>query len=144
MLDFSDTDPTNLAAARPSTLTRNAYFNAATPFPFDPTDALNISNDSSRIEANPLLASQSAITTPHWLPAQGQFNGGALSIRQAFVALATTYGKPSATSAISDAAIAGLDVPSTDILGTPRPPQSADLGCFELSDVLFANGFETF
>ena len=81
--------------------------------------------------------------TPHWLPAQNVFNGGFARISDAFVALVNAYGSPAPGSLIIDAT-SGADVPSTDILGRPRPPNAADLGCFEVisSEFAFADGFE--
>ena len=66
-------------------------------------------------------------------------------IRDAFIALVQAHARPLSASAMSNTATPGADVPATDILGTPRPANAADLGCFELevSDILFRNGFET-
>ncbi len=143
MLDFSDTDPADLSTARPSTLTRNLYWNNGSALPNDGADALNIVNDATRIESNPLLPTQTSVATPHWVPGLGQFNGGHSSIRAAFVALATSYATTSAGSPARDVANPGADVPATDILGTPRPSNSADLGCFEALQILFGDGFES-
>ena len=142
MLDFSDTAAADLSTVRPSSLSRNAYWNNGAALPFDATDVLNITNDANRIEADPLLAAQTGVQTPHWLPAQNQFNGGYSNIRAAFVALVTQYATPSAGAMILDAATPGADVPATDILGRARPANGADLGCFERDSGLFANGFE--
>jgi len=144
MTDFSDTLPADLSIARPSTLSRNAYWNGGAALPFDAGDVLNISGDSNRIEADPGLPSQIGIQTPHWLPGQNLFNGGHARIRDAFVALVNSYGTPAPGSLIINAATAGADVPSTDILGRPRPPNAADLGCFEIvaGQFAFADGFE--
>ncbi len=142
MLDFSDTIPADLSTLRPSSLTRNAYWNNGAALPFDAADAINIVNDANRIEADPGLAAQTGVQTPHWLPAQSQFNGGYSTIRDAFVALVTQYGTPSANALILDAATPGSDVPATDILGRARSANAADLGCLERATGLFANGFE--
>ncbi len=142
MLDFSDTDPADLSTARPSSLSRNLYWNNGSALPNDGTDAINIVNDGARIEGDPQLPAQTSVTTPHWLPAQTQFNGGHATIRAAFVALATSYAATGATSVARNSASPGSDVPATDILGTPRPAGSADIGCFEALQILFGNGFE--
>lgn len=143
MQDFSDTLPADLSATRPSALTRNGYFNGSVAMPFDNSDVLNINGDAARIEANPNLPANAA-QTPHWLPASSVFNGGQARIRDAFIALVQAHARPLSASAMSDAATPGADVPATDILGTPRPANAADLGCFELevTDTLFRNGFE--
>lgn len=144
MTDFSDTLAADLSTTRPSTLVRNAYWNAASALPHDPTDVLNISGDATRVTADPLLPDPAAVQTPHWIPAQNQFNGGHARIREVFVALVEAFGRPVAGSALIDAATPGVDVPADDILGRPRPAQGADLGCYEVqaADGVFANGFE--
>jgi len=143
MQDFSDTLAADLSTARPCALTRNGYFNGAVAMPFDNTDVLNISGDAARIEANPNLPAN-AVQTPHWLPGSSVFNGGQARIRDAFVALVQNHGRPLSASAMNNAATPGADVPATDILGTLRPANAADLGCFELevNDAFFRNGFE--
>jgi len=143
MQDFSDTLPADLSTTRPSSLVRNGYFNGGMAMPFDNMDVLNISGDAARIEANPNLPAL-AVQTPHWLPVSNVFNGGSARIRDAFVALVQSHGRPAGVSAMSNVATPGADVPATDILGTPRPANAADLGCFELTvnDSLLRNGFE--
>ncbi len=142
MQDFSDTDAADLSLARPSTLQRNLYWNGGSALPNDANDVINISNDIARIEGNPLLPAPTTVSTPQWLPAQALFNGGHTTIRAAFLALATAWAPTAASSPARDAATAGADVPTTDIFGTPRPANSADLGCFEASSILFGDGFE--
>lgn len=140
MTDFSDTLAADLSTARPSLLRRNAYFNGANALPFDAGDVINISNDATRVEGDPRLPDPAMVLTPHWLPAQNVFNGGYLSIRAAFIALVRAYGSPAAGSVLIDAATAGADVPTVDILGHARPALGSDLGCLEW-DVLFVDGF---
>ncbi len=142
MLDFSDTLPADLSTARPSSLQRNAYFNGTVAFPNDPSDVLNISGDSQRVEGNPLLPAAGVVTLPFWIPASSQFNGGYDSIRSAFVALVESYGRPAAGSTLFGAANVAADIPSTDILGNIRTAQNADLGAVQRVDDLFRNGFE--
>ncbi|MBV6415190.1 MAG: hypothetical protein OMOMHJEC_03045 [Xanthomonadales bacterium] len=144
MTDFSDTLPADLSTVRPSTLVRNAYWNAGSALPHDPGDMLNISGDATRVTADPLLPDPATVPTPWWNPAQNQFNGGHARIRDAFVALVEAYARPAAGSALIGAATAGADVPPDDILGRPRPANGADLGCYEVqsADGVFANGFE--
>lgn len=144
MADFSDTLPADLSTTRPSVLVRNAYWNNGAAFPNDGTDVLNITGDTTRVTANPLLPATTTVTTPHWIVALGQFNGGQTTIAGVFTQLATTYGIPAAGSALIDAATPGADVPALDLLGNPRPAGSADLGAVEVqvSGVVFANGFE--
>lgn len=144
MNDFSDTLPADLSTVRPSLLLRNAYWNNGAALPNDNTDVLNITGDATRITANPLLPATTTVTTPHWIPAQNQFNGGQTTIAGVFTQLATTYGTPAAGSSLIDAATPGPDVPAVDLLGNPRPAGSADLGAIErqVSGSVFANGFE--
>ncbi len=142
MEDFSDTLPADLSTTRPSTLERNAYWNNGAALPNDPGDVLNIDNDKTRIEDDPAVVSIGTIATPHWVPASNNFNGGFASINDAFVFLAQSYGRIGANSSLIDAATPGSDVPATDILGTPRPGIGADVGAFELTANVFANGFE--
>jgi hypothetical protein len=142
MLDFSDTSAADLSSARPSQLIRNLYWNGGSAMPHDPGDVLNISTDVSRIEGDPLLPAQTAVIRPHWIAAQGVFNGGYSTIREAFLGLVNGYASTAISSSARDAANAGADVPQTDILGNARPAQGADLGCFEALSVLFADGFE--
>lgn len=143
MVDFSDTLAPDLSTLRPSLLRRNAYWNNGDVLPFDATDVLNITGDATRITTDPRLPALTGIATPHWIPAQSVFNGGATTIRAAFVALAQAYGRPSAGSSLIGAAT-GIDVPATDLLGNPRNSAAAAIGCCEVSvsDSLFANGFE--
>lgn len=142
MTDFSDTLPADLSTARPASVQRNAYWNNGAALPFDAGDVLNISGDTSRVEADPRL-SELALTTPQWVGALGQFNGGATRIRDAFVALVERHGRPAAGSALIDAATVAGQSPTDDILGRTRSG-TADLGAYELisSDALFAHGFE--
>lgn len=142
MQDFSDTLPADLSTLRPSSLQRNAYWNGGIALPFDGTDVLNIAGDAQRVEADPRLPAQAGLATPHWLPAQNQFNGGHASIRAAFLALVEAYARPAAGSSLLDAATPGADVPDSDIRGLSRPAQGADLGAYELLGNIFANGFE--
>lgn len=142
MQDFSDTLAADLSLSRPSTLSRNLYWNAGAALPNDPGDVINIVNDANRVQTDPMLASPSGVITPHWLPAQSQFNGGYARIRDAFIALATQYASTAAGSGARGAASAGGNVPATDILGNLRPTLSADIGCFQASQSMFANGFE--
>ena len=142
MQDFSDTLAADLSLARPSTLSRNLYWNAGAALPNDPGDVINIVNDANRVQTDPMLAAPSGAITPHWLPAQSQFNGGYARIRDAFIAFATQYASTAAGSGARSAASAGSNVPATDILGNLRPALGADIGCFQASQSMFANGFE--
>lgn len=142
MTDFSDTLPADLSTTRPSQLVRNAYWNAGAALPFDAGDVLNISNDAQRIEGDPRLPAVGGVVTPHWQPAQNQFAGGHATIRAAFLALVEAYARPAAGSALLDGAAPGPDVPVDDILGRVRPGSGADLGCYEVGDTLFDDGFE--
>lgn len=143
MNDFSDTLTADLSSARPSSLLRNLYWNDGNAMPFDGTDALNISGDTSRIEQNPLLPNPTAIQTPHWLPANSQFQGGFTTIAEAFQYFAEQFGMPPQGSPVIASAIEVTDTPTTDLLGNPRPLGAATIGCCE-PDVssLFGDGFE--
>ena len=142
MQDFSDTLPTDLSVTRPSQLLRNAYFNAANALPNDPADVLNITGDTQRVEGNPQLPAQTNLTLPFWMPNQSQFNGGFNRIRDVFVALVESYGRPVPGSVAFGAATVAADIPVTDILGNARTSLDADLGAVQRVDAGFRNGFE--
>ncbi len=144
MQDFSDTLPADLSTLRPSSLQRNLYFNGTTALPNDPSDVLNISGDSTRVEADPGLPNNASISLPFWQANSLQFNGGFDRIRDVFVDIVNRYGRPAANSPVFGAANIAGEIPVTDILGNPRPTTGADLGAVQRvnSDLLFSNGFE--
>ena len=142
MQDFSDTLPTDLSVTRPSQLLRNAYFNAANALPNDPADVLNITGNTQRVEGHPQLPAQTNLTLPFWMPNQSQFNGGFNRIRDVFVALVESYGRPVPGSVAFGAATVAADIPVTDILGNARTSLDADLGAVQRVDAGFRNGFE--
>lgn len=140
MLDFSDVlaaDVSNIS------LRRNGYYNGGSAIPQDPGDAVNSAQDSEARIGNPGLPPQAGLQTPHWLPAQSQFNGGFARISEVFTHFATTYAATTANGNGIDQADP-TQMPADDLLGRPRGA-APDLGAFERIEVipiLFANGFE--
>ncbi len=140
MNDFSDTPP---ADVQNITLRRNGYWNGGNLLPQDGTDAVNTTNDTEPRIGDPQLPSQAGLQTPHWMPAQNQFNGGFATIREVFLQLVERYGAPAAGGAGIDQALVS-EMPSDDIRGNPRG-LTPDLGAYEREENLgriFANGFE--
>ena len=139
MTDFSDTLVGDIGSF---VLTRNGYWNAGNPLPNDPSDVINVSNDTTAVIGNPALPSPASLVTPWWNESSGQFGGGHANIRAAFVALVESFGRPGAGGVGVDAANPA-DMPATDILGNPRDA-TPDLGAVERANanILFANGFE--
>lgn len=140
MNDFSDVLAADVSGI---VLRRNGYWNAGGPIPQDPTDAVNSANDSERLLGDPRLPAQTGITTPHWLPAQSQFNGGFTRIAEVFAHYALTYGQPAAGGAGINQADP-TQMPLDDLLGRPRGA-APDLGAverIEIVPVLFGHGFE--
>jgi hypothetical protein len=140
MLEFGDTPP---ADVQNITLARNGYWNGGSALPNDAGDAINPGSDSDPLIGDPRLPLQTGLQTPHWIQAQSQFNGGFSTIREVFVALVESYGRPAADgSGINQANAANM--PTDDILGQPRGA-TPDLGAVELEenlDRIFADGFE--
>jgi hypothetical protein len=140
MLDFSDTLPADVGTI---SLRRNGYYNGGAAIPQDPSDAVNSAQDSEARLGDPRLPAQAGLQTPHWLPAQSQFNGGFARIGDVFNHFARTYGEPSAGGAGIDQADPA-QMPIDDLLGRPRGA-APDLGAYERLEtvmILFANGFE--
>ncbi|MGQ0798916.1 MAG: hypothetical protein ACT4NL_02230 [Pseudomarimonas sp.] len=139
MGDFSDTSPGDVSTF---ILARNGYWNAGNPLPNDAGDLINISNDATRITADPALPSPTSLLPPWWEESLGQFRGGFTSIRMAFVGLVEAFGRPAANGAGINAADPA-QMPNDDILGVTRGT-APDLGAVEriASSLIFANGFE--
>lgn len=138
MQDFSDTpinDTLNFE------ILNNQYWNAGQALPENGNDLVNPSADSSSIETSPGLPSLANIATPYWIDAQNEFNGGHATIREVFIALATTYGFPAVNSFGVDQALASA-MPADDLLGFTRDA-NPDIGALEQSEeAFFENGFE--
>lgn len=138
MGDFSDVLAADVSGI---VLRRNGYWNGGAAVPQDAGDAVNYTQDSEPRFGDPRLPSQAGLLTPHWQPAQLQFNGGFTRIAEVFQALALGYGQPAADGAGVDQADAA-EMPSDDLLGRARGALP-DLGAVERSGVLFADGFES-
>jgi hypothetical protein len=69
------------------------------------------------------------LVLPRWDSAAGEFADGSATIREAFVRLVMTYGRPGATSAGVDHALVA-QAPAVDILGRARGG-APDVGAFE-------------
>jgi hypothetical protein len=140
MLDFSDVLPADVSGI---SLRRNGYYNGGSAIPQDPGDAVNSAQDSEARIGDPGLPAQAGLQTPHWLPAQAQFNGGFARISEVFQHFASTYAATAATGIGIDQADPA-QMPADDLLGRARGA-APDLGAFERVEVvpvLFANGFE--
>ena len=111
------------------TLLNNLYWNGGEAIPADSSEPINYTDDSARLEGDPLLPyNQQGVTIPRWLPGNGRFADGSLSIRDAFINLVERYGQIAANSPARDAANP-THAPVMDILGNPRT--DPDLGAFE-------------
>ena len=131
MNDFSDTP---VADTSSFTISRNLYWNGAQTIPSSGSDLVNYTNDATRIVADPKLPTQSAIVLPRWLDSSDQFQDGSSSIREAFLRLVNSYGKPADGSPAIDAASAA-NAPADDILGNPRNGGTGpEIGSFEIEN----------
>ncbi|MFK7958111.1 MAG: hypothetical protein AB8B96_18590 [Lysobacterales bacterium] len=127
-----------------SVLTNNLYWNGGASIPQNGNDVINSADDFSAVLGDPVLASQVTLVVPVWNSQTSEFADGSQSIRQAHRQLVERFGTPGPGSSAIDVAL-GSQVPSVDILGTPRNPQNADIGALERDnpDVLFRNSFES-
>mgnify|MGYP001275850948 CR=1 FL=1 len=122
---FSRTEHTDSFA-----LSNNLYWNGGQSIPSDTAEMINYTDDARRVVADPrLLANQPPLIALTWQPENGRFADGSASIRQAFVSLVNTYGKPGSDSAARNAADPA-HAASEDIFGNTR--QTPDVGAFEL------------
>lgn len=122
-------------------LDRNLYWNGGQALPNHAAELVNIGNDARRITADPALADPAPVAMPFWVEASQQFNGGHARIADAFLALATSFGRPAAGGAGIGQADPAL-MPGDDLLGLPRG-SSPDLGALQrLGDGIFSDGFE--
>lgn len=141
MEDFSDTAAADVSNI---TLRRNGYWNGGSPIPQDASDAVNYTQDPEPRIGDPKLPGQAGIDTPAWNGVLGQFDGGFMTIREVFVHLAETYGRPAADGNGIDQADP-TRMPPDDLLGRPRGA-NPDLGAYERDEPdpnrVFANGFE--
>jgi len=124
--DFSDTPPADIGVWQ---LQNNLYWNGGAAIPASGGEAINYTNDASRIVANPGLSGQSSLVLPRWNAGAGEFADGSATIREAFVQLVTLYGRPGAMTGGVDHALAA-QAPAADILGRPRDA-APDVGAFE-------------
>ena len=124
--DFSDTPPGEVGTWA---LSNNLYWNGGAAIPSSASETINYTADAARIVANPSLAGQGGLVLPRWDGAAGQFADGSATIREAFVRLVMNYGRPGATSAGVDHALAA-QASAADILGRAREG-APDVGAFE-------------
>ena len=136
-VDLFDAPEGNTASA---TLSNNLYWNGGNGIPQDAGQDLQFSDDAEAIVADPELADQASLVVPEW--DGNNFADGSATIREAFLALASQYGRPGLTSLAVDAADAS-NAASEDILGRARGP-APDIGAFETNgvDVILIDGFE--
>ncbi len=101
-------------------LSNNLYWNGGQDIPTDSAEPINYTDDARRIVADPRLpADQQNLVIPRWQPENGRFADGSASIRQAFILLVNSYGKPGAGSAARDMADPA-HAPAEDIFGNTR------------------------
>ena len=112
------------------TLNNNLYYNGGNAIPADTTQEVKLANDTNAIIGDPLLPTSSNVVLPVWNSTH--FGGGALTIREAFTHLATTYAKPAINGAGTDQGVA-TQAPIEDLLGNLRSA-SPDVGAFELDE----------
>jgi hypothetical protein len=115
----------------------NLFFNGGEPFPISKYPFVEIEDDAHRVEGDPKLGDQGdGIILPRW---NGNgFNGGYLTIREAFEDLVARYGAPGPGSAVIDAADP-LHTPVDDILGRRRSDidDTPDIGAYEAGSIEF-------
>lgn len=137
MNDFSDTPSGETSAY---VLDNNLYWNGGAAIPTSGNDMINYTDDSNRLEANPLLGSQTGLIMPRWNPNTGTFTDGSATIGEAFERLVQTYGVLAENSPAVDAANQA-QAPSDDILGNPRPGGAGvDIGAYELLPAIMLFG----
>jgi hypothetical protein len=124
---FSDTEPEETASF---ILRNNLYWNGGKDIPYDQTQLINYTDDLNRVTGDPFLGDQSELIMPRWLPDEGQFADGSLTITEAFERLVRLYGTPEANSSVIDAANPAY-APADDILGQPRLDGLPDVGAYE-------------
>jgi hypothetical protein len=123
------------------TFDNNLFWNDGNPFPTSGESIIEVSDDTHRIVADPLLGAQTGLVLPRWNEGAGQFADGSTSIQAAFERLVTLYGTPLSSSPAIDAADPG-QAPNEDILGQARPNGSApDIGAVEFVPALILHGF---
>ncbi len=125
MDDFSDTPAGETSSF---TLDNNLYWNGGSAIPSSGDDMINRSDDTTGIEADPMLGNSPA-TLPVWDEPMGQFADGSGDICVAFERLVMAYAVPAASSPAIGAA-RNDQSPSLDILGKPRTGPTS-IGAFE-------------
>jgi hypothetical protein len=123
MGDFADRTTAEIIGPM---LRGNLYWNAGTPVPGDPNDAVTVQLDPQPILADPRLPAATFVPTT-WDPAAGKFSDGSSTICEAFYGAAMQYGAISGDSPAAGAAT-GSDRPA-DLLGFTRP--TASVGALE-------------
>ena len=122
------------------TFDRNLFWNNGNAFPTSNESIIEVSDDSNRIVADPLLGNQSGLILPRWSEGSSQFADGSSTIQAAFEKLVMSYGAPGSGSPAIDAADASQS-PGEDILGRSRPSGSApDIGAVEVIPLLNLQG----
>ncbi len=127
---------THFSAGKPADSTavtiRNClYYNGGRPIPVDKNRVLNVTDDPQAIVKDPgLPASLEGVVAPTWNPATHQFADGSSTIDEVRKKLVETFGTPSESSPVVDAADPG-NMPREDILHRPRGPKP-DIGAVEV------------
>jgi len=128
MTHFSAGGPQNSTAV---TLRNCLYYNGGRPIPVDKDRVLNVTDDPQAIVKDPgLPSSLERVVTPTWKRATHQFADGSSTIDEVRKKLVDTFGTPSESSPVVDAADPG-NMPREDILHRPRGPKP-DIGAVEV------------
>ncbi len=109
------------------TLQNNLYHNGNKAIPADTNQEVNLADDNSSINADPLLPISNGLTLPVFNG--DSFDGNFSSIRAAFIDLANRYGRPANGSPAINAAI-NTASPADDLLGASRDA-NPDIGAIE-------------
>ena len=122
---FADAPP---EATLSFTLSNNLYWNGPAAMPLEEDERINYTNDRQRIISDPLLPDAANVTLPRWLPEEGRFADGSLTIEAVFNELALAYGATAVFSPAIDSAAVEFAA-TEDILGNPR--DIPDIGAYE-------------
>ncbi|MGH1346183.1 MAG: hypothetical protein ACRBN8_31750 [Nannocystales bacterium] len=127
MMDLTDTEP--VSPLQNFALEANVYWNGDQAIPQDASDTVNVDIDANAIVADPRIESLPLIN-PVWDATAEQFDGGRVSVCEAFENLVLRHGVPGPDGAAAGSALAS-ELPARDILGRTRT--TADVGAVAIS-----------
>ena len=122
-------------------LIHNLYWNGGQPLPTSAEDIINIAQDGTAVEGDPLLPNPTNIVLPVWNEAENRFADQSATIADVFAKLVQSYAVPQAGSPIIDSADSSQPSPADDILGRAR--QLADLGAYESGGATLPTAIQT-